>query len=239
MNNRFKGFNRYRDSVRFAPPGGAPSVVNLEALKNLGGTQYHVSDVNNQAVRDYYENQAKQQKENQALPALDTGSLMGLLTGKIDATPFQGTNPDYQGPQSNPVATVGGNLGLLGEGNSDVDRLVRAIGHEESGLRYNAVGPRTNRGDRAYGFSQVMGANIPTWTKQILGYSMTPQEYLNNPQAQVAVTRGMLGQYLQKYGNKEDAESAWFSGRPMRGNRSRDVLGTSVPGYVAAVNRYY
>src|SRR5688500_8767678 len=45
----------------------------------------------------------------------------------------------------------------------------QAIAGIESGGRYNAIGPRTKNGDRAYGKYQVMGNNVPVWTKAALG----------------------------------------------------------------------
>lgn len=124
-------------------------------------------------------------------------------------------------------------------GSEPVSRLTSAIGRLESHNDYGSVGVPTRSGDRAYGKYQVMGANIPSWTKEILGVPMTVKDFLNNPAAQDAVARSKLGSYLNKYGNINDASSMWFSGRPAHNNQSRDVLGTSVPQYVSAVNRYY
>lgn len=123
-------------------------------------------------------------------------------------------------------------------GGTPVDKLMNAISSVESGGRYDAMGPRTKSGDRAYGRYQVMGNNIPGWTKNALGESLTPDQFLNNPQAQDSVARHYLGQYLDKYGNPQDAASMWFSGRPARNNNSRDILGTSVPQYVNRVTRH-
>ena len=50
-----------------------------------------------------------------------------------------------------------------------------AIAKIESGGKYDMLGPVTKTGDRAYGKYQVMGANIPSWTKETLGREMTPQ----------------------------------------------------------------
>lgn len=97
---------------------------------------------------------------------------------------------------------------------------------------YSALGPATN-GDRAYGRYQVMGSNIPAWTKAALGQSLTPQQFLADPKAQDAVFDYQFGQNMQKYGNPNDAASVWFTGRPQaQGGNSRDVLGTSGNGYV-------
>ncbi len=105
---------------------------------------------------------------------------------------------------------------------------------ESSGGNYRAVGPVTKSGDQAYGKYQVMGNNIPSWTKAALGVAMTPQQFLNNPQAQEAVFAHVFGGYVRQYGSYEDAASAWFSGRPMaKAGNASDVLGTSVPQYVS------
>ena len=111
-------------------------------------------------------------------------------------------------------------------------QAIAAIESKGSG-DYAAMGPTTNSGDRAYGKYQVMGANIPSWTQAALGRSMSPQEFLANPQAQDAVFDHRFGGYIQKYGNPYDAASAWFTGRPQsQGGNSKDVLGTSGNGYV-------
>lgn len=87
---------------------------------------------------------------------------------------------------------------------------------------YAAVGPRTRSGDRAYGRYQVMGSNIPSWTKAATGETMTPQEFLKSKEAQDAVFRHRFGSYLDVYGNPQDAASVWFTGKPLAtgGNRS-------------------
>lgn len=97
---------------------------------------------------------------------------------------------------------------------------------------YEAVGKKTGSGDKAYGRYQVMGNNIPSWTKQYVGREMTPEEFLADPAAQDAVFNGHFATLVNKYGSYEDAASAWFSGRPLKGNKSKDVNGTSVPQYV-------
>jgi hypothetical protein len=115
----------------------------------------------------------------------------------------------------------------------DMDRAKYASGSIESGGRYNAVGPVTNSGDRAFGKYQVMGANIPSWTKEALGRSMTPAEFLASPEAQERVFETYFGKSVAKYGNPADAASVWFSGRPLaKAGNASDVLGMTVPQYV-------
>jgi len=158
--------------------------------------------------------------------ALMRSFMPNQQTATPQAQPFQGTNPSYTLPTNMPV-------------DASVERLMRSIGHLESGNNYSVIGPRTRTGDRAYGQYQVMGANIPSWTKEVLGVSMTPEQFLQDQRAQDAVARAKLGGYLKKYGNIDDASSMWFSGRPYRNNLAKDVLGTSVPQYVQTVRRNY
>lgn len=115
----------------------------------------------------------------------------------------------------------------------DLDQYLDALGSIESSNNYAAVGPQTESGNRAYGRYQVMDFNIPTWTKETLGRSMSPEEFLKDRQAQDAVARAKFGQYVSQYGNPYDAASMWFSGRPMqKAGNAADVTGTSVPEYV-------
>ncbi len=100
---------------------------------------------------------------------------------------------------------------------------------------YSALGPVTKTGDRGYGKYMVMGANIPQWTQEALGKSMTPQEFLASPDAQEKVFEHRFGGYLNQ-GSEADAASRWFTGRPAaEGANAQDQLGTSGSSYV---NRY-
>lgn len=83
---------------------------------------------------------------------------------------------------------------------------------------YRALGPTVQSGDRAYGKYQVMGANIAQWTKDALGQSLTPQQFLASPEAQERVFEHRFGGYVQKYGSPEAAASVWFTGRPSAPN---------------------
>ncbi|WP_457797635.1 hypothetical protein [Methylocystis sp. S23] len=79
---------------------------------------------------------------------------------------------------------------------------------------YSALGPVTG-GDRAYGRYQVMGKNVPQWTLQALGHSLTPDQFLADPAAQDKTFDTIFGGYVQKYGNPQDAASMWFTGKPL------------------------
>lgn len=107
-----------------------------------------------------------------------------------------------------------------------------AIGSIESGNRYDTIGPPT-RGKYPIGKHQVMEDNVGPWTQEALGRPYTPQEFLNDPNAQETVFAHKFHQYVDQHGNPDDAASMWFSGRPLAqaGSRS-DNLGTTVPDYV-------
>jgi hypothetical protein len=114
-----------------------------------------------------------------------------------------------------------------------------AIASIESGGKYDLLGPVTKTGDRAYGKYQVMGANVPEWTKAHLGQAMTPDQFLASPEAQDAVFKGQFGQYAQKYG-PEGAAKAWFAGeKGMTNPNARDQLGTSVQSYADRFSKAY
>jgi len=107
-------------------------------------------------------------------------------------------------------------------------------GIESGGAKnpYALLGSVTGSGDRAYGKYQVMGNNIPSWTQAALGQSMTPQQFLANPQAQDAVFNHRFGQYADKYG-EQGAAKAWYAGeRGMQNPNATDMHGRlTVAGY--------
>jgi hypothetical protein len=102
--------------------------------------------------------------------------------------------------------------------NGTIDTLKQGISSVEtpgSKEPYKALGPVTSSGDRAYGKYQVMGANIPAWSKEALGYSISPQEFLERPDLQEKIVDNKLGQYVDQYHNVDDVLSTWHSGRPL------------------------
>jgi hypothetical protein len=85
-----------------------------------------------------------------------------------------------------------------------------------------------------------MGANIPSWTKQALGQSMTPAEFLASPEAQERVFEDQFARNTARYGSAQDAASVWFSGKPLaKAGQRADILGTTVPSYVNKFNAVY
>jgi hypothetical protein len=175
---------------------------------------------------------------------------------ELDAIKKMGDdNPNWQDDDILQVLQSGGDsggngsdfsndLGTSEKGPQDLEKLMGAIGQYESGGNYKALGPvmpsGAYEGDRAYGKYQVMGKNVPSWTKQALGKSMTPQQFLNDTKAQDAVARYFMGQHLDKYGTPEDVAAIWLSGKPLAGNTRTDLAtGVSVPQYVKNVMKNY
>jgi hypothetical protein len=107
----------------------------------------------------------------------------------------------------------------------NMDRIAAAHRQIESHGDYGAVGPANPKnGDRAYGAYQVMGANVPVWTKEYLGRSMTPQEFLHDKNAQDAVYKARMGKYIGQYG-LNGALDHWL------GMGKSDFTGTTHPQY--------
>lgn len=145
--------------------------------------------------------------------------------GGSDAQPQQPMPAQAPAPPVNNQVPIGSSR--IDEG---MDANAKAIAGIESGGKYDALGPMT-KGDRAYGKYQVMGANIPTWTKEVLGREMTPDEFLRTPEAQEAVFKSKFGALADKHG-PEGAARAWFAGEGgMNDPNRRDILGTSVADY--------
>lgn len=110
----------------------------------------------------------------------------------------------------------------------DMARYANAIKANESGGNYQAIGPVHPTMGRALGAYQVMEANVGPWTKEVLGQSLTPDQFLASPEAQDRVFSAKFGQSVQRYGNPQDAASVWFTGRPLaQGASRRDALGTT------------
>ncbi|MFF9268621.1 hypothetical protein [Streptomyces rochei] len=114
------------------------------------------------------------------------------------------------------------------------DAFFWSLTQQESGGNYNAVGVWVG-GDRAYGRYQVMGANIPSWTRQYYGRALTPGQFLANRAAQDAVARGKLKSYVNKYGYR-GAAAAWYSGNASLHMSTRPQPGgPSIKGYVDSI----
>lgn len=102
------------------------------------------------------------------------------------------------------------------------DQFMRGISAQESGGDYSAV----NRGSGALGKYQVMPGNVAGWSRQVLGYSISPSTFLHSPDLQEKIVRGILKGYFDKWGPR-GAAAAWYAGP---GNHDLDMSTRSQPG---------
>lgn len=104
----------------------------------------------------------------------------------------------------------------------DVTSLLNRIRGAESAQESTNTGNAVNPDSGALGKFQVMPSNVPSWTKLHYGQTLTPEQFKNNPQAQLAVFNGEMGNYLKDAKRKGvDDDTAirmgaakWYSGRP-------------------------
>lgn len=119
-----------------------------------------------------------------------------------------------------------------------MDVYQNTIKHMETGGQkdpYSAmvpsVDPKSGATRYAVGAYGIMDSNVPSWTKDALGRSMTPQEFAADPSAQDAVFRAKFGNYVQKYG-PEGAARAWLAGEGGMNNPNvKDTFGTDPISY--------
>ncbi len=107
------------------------------------------------------------------------------------------------------------------------DAFMWSIAQQESGGKYSVVNSYG-----AVGKYQVLKGNIPGWSKQVLGYSISWQKFRDTPALQEKIVRGILKGYYDKYGAR-GAASAWYSGNPNLDQSTRSQSGgPSIKKYV-------
>lgn len=132
-----------------------------------------------------------------------------------------------------PVGRTGG-TGGKSLGGAALQKLMHAVGQQESGGNYSSV----NKSSGAMGKYQVMPQNIPSWSKAALGRAISPAKFLSSPKLQEAVAAYQLGKYLKRYG-AEGAAQAWYGGEGSVGKRntSGGAGYPTVGGYSDAIKR--
>lgn len=125
-------------------------------------------------------------------------------------------------------------------GGGGFNAFMRAIKEQESGGRYGVRGIPT-KGGRALGAYQIMSYNLPSWSRQVLGRSVSANQFLKSPQLQDKIAGGILKGYYDKWG-AGGAAAAWYGG-PGAGkkyaagvrNRRKQYGGPSIADYVSKV----
>lgn len=120
--------------------------------------------------------------------------------------------------------------GLSGAaGSGSFGRFLRAISGRESGGNYGA----RNADSGALGKYQIMPGNIPSWSREALGRSISAQQFANSPRLQEQIAQYKLRQYYNKWG-PEGAAVAWYAG-PGNANKYMRARGK---GFGAAQGKY-
>jgi hypothetical protein len=113
--------------------------------------------------------------------------------------------------------------------------LPAGVLHQESGGDYSARGRPvgSHGGARALGGYQVMPANLPTWSREVLGHTVTERQFMASPALQDRIAGAKLRQSCAVNGPR-GAAAEWFSGRPELANdyRYRGGGAASVGAYV-------
>jgi tape measure domain-containing protein len=130
---------------------------------------------------------------------------------------------------------------------NDLARMRAAIKEIESspgnyGGNYSAVGPEIKDpksqyfGDHGYGAYQVMGGNVPAWTKEATGAAMTKEDFLASSTAQDAVFNKRWSDMLRTMSPSE-AASTWFTGGKLAANGNRSDGHDTDNQYVSQFNK--
>ena len=185
----------------------------------------------------------------QGAARLAQGALGGMEAGKADKDEREGVASGNAAMTAALAAALGGGSApapaagtgrpmMAGSQGDSMARYAQAIQKNESGGDYGIVGPTHPKYGRALGAYQVMEANLPQWSQEAVGRTVTPDEFLASKDIQDAVFQKKFGGYVEKYGNPQDAASVWFTGKPqIEGSNRRDVLGTTGKSYVDKFSR--
>jgi hypothetical protein len=112
----------------------------------------------------------------------------------------------YQNSYSGMPSASASNLGPRASGDN-FSSFLRAISKRESGGNYGAV----NRDSGALGKYQIMPGNIPSWSKEALGHSVSANQFRNSPALQEKIAQYKLQQYYKQFG-AQGAAVAWYAG---------------------------
>ena len=123
---------------------------------------------------------------------------------------------------------------------SPVVALSHAIIGQESSADFQSLNPHSG----ALGLAQIMPANLSEWSQDILGYRLTPNQFLNSPELQLKIIQHKLSEYWQEAlvdsgGDEKLAvlmvASYWYSGNP---NLYTSTVPQSYKGTNGQLHRY-
>lgn len=168
---------------------------------------------------------AQRTKRQQAELDKARQAMLNSTARTVDTSVGQGVGPD--------LSFLGGNGGQTG--GTSFDKFMNSISQQESGGNYHSV----NRDSGAMGKYQIMPGNLPSWSKQALGHSISRSTFLNSPQLQEQIARYQMQQYYNKWGPR-GAAIAWYAGPGAVNSRNLNKSQGNYPtisGYVSSVLR--
>lgn len=167
-------------------------------------------------------------------PQRDPLEVIDSLEADADAIVQQdleiGTPQDVELSGETQVPSAGAGAVDKSTPGGQFNRLMNAMAGQESGGDYHVV-----NSIGAIGKYQVMTANVGSWSRQVLGHSISPAEFRNSPDLQEQIVRGIFGGYVRQYGTR-GALAKWYSGNADREDDYSHVKGgPSVGAYVDQV----
>lgn len=200
------------------------NISNAQNILKSGGTPADVAVALGKYAGNFFQNEALDMElRNLKISEIASKGLGDVPVGAI--TKDLGiTTDDY----------LRGIAGTESSGSRDLyggNDPYKVLSGEKTIAQYNAMS-QAEKNNTAYGKYQVMGFNIPKWTKEAFDVAMSIDEFINSPEKQEALARYQAEQSYAKYGNWDDVASVWFSGKPASGNTRSDKFGTSVPTYI-------
>ena len=114
-----------------------------------------------------------------------------------------------------------------------VPRLRTALIGKESSANFGAI----NKDSGALGYAQIMPKNLPSWSKDAVGRSVSRREFLRNPALQIKIIDYRILNNIRdlKSAGYEGDElirafgSLWYSGNPeLRNSKRKQTYGTGV-----------
>jgi hypothetical protein len=149
---------------------------------------------------------------------------LGII-GSMGEQANQLASQPQQSQQFNTNSPVAG----FSQGGNIFASFVNAIRSKESGGNYGA----RNRDSGALGAYQIMPGNIPQWSQEALGQSISANQFLGSRQLQDRIAQFKLKQYYNQYG-LGGAAVAWYAGP---GNANKYVRSNG-KGFTASQGSY-
>ena len=166
--------------------------------------------------------------------------VLSLLMVKLLFSFLPTFSKAFTTPQSGNLPQKAAVLPSPAQVSTPVMALSRAIIGQESSADAQSLNPHSG----ALGLAQIMPANLSAWSQDILGYQITPDEFLNNRELQMKIIQHKLSEYWQEALAASGGDEAiavlrvasyWYSGNP---NLYASTVPQSYQGKNGKLHRY-